>query len=753
MSFPRRRVLIGLGGMAAIVGVLMTVVLRSMPIDIGVDLATDDGGVLRGAWSTGEIEFEEISEQFSPHHVTAEILSRPSSDPVASRGYQLIAMAGVDEAWVAPMGAWINISNYYVLLGEERPAQLNLSGWNLGPHPYLSFETDPASGQVSIQSGAGPPTPVDLNTAERGKYRHPLVTGERLRRFYGQVPRKALKELVLHLPEGREAAVRRLYVNDFVPRVYLRDDFSHNRPVGFTTTSWKPPIEAGELALPAAFYLGVNPVVTFLCCSGVVFILFIVVALLSVGVARFIAAERRAVFSNWLVKPVPWKAFLAGWGITFFVWLIFLVSFYPGTMNKDSLSQWEQTRSFLFEPQHPPFYAWCMWVMQQIWDSPFSTTLPQILIGSCMVACATVLLCAGVPRVVVGTVYLLGTFSPRNLTMMISLIKDAPYGMCMFGVALFLVAIALQRDKARWFLWIGLGVMLGLSTLFRHNGPIMVAATMPLLALLFFRQWRQVALGVVVTVVVVVAAKALVLSRLPMAETPGGFHDLLTAHLAILVDRDVPMSDEEYTFLSQVRELEDRWAYDERRVAATTMPFVEEAYHRDWAKEHGQALKEHYISLILRNPLTATRYFWDRGEFLFVPWPTATPMETYFLGIPRNELALSNSQLFLSLPGQLRSLLAWTAGDGVNWLFWRPALPLYLMIVACLVLCFRTGTPVWLVIYMPFLVNTGIVALAGISQASRYQYPLSLVAAFLIGLAFIPRCPQEHAEETHVENG
>jgi hypothetical protein len=126
-------------------------------------------------------------------------------------------------------------------------------------------------------------------------------------------------------------------------------------------------------------------------------------------------------------------------------------------------------------------------------------------------------------------------------------------------------------------------------------------------------------------------------------------------------------------------------------------------------------------------------------------------METYFLGITRNDLGLWNTQLFLELPDQLRALLAATAKPGLNWLFWRPALPLYIILIACVVLCIRQRNLAWSIVYLPFLLNTGTIALAAISQACRYQFPLTFAAAFLVGLAFLPRTSHTSASEAGPE--
>ena len=734
--------------LAILTGLVATVIARTRPVEVVVDLEQPATEGVRAQWDGGEVAFEAVADAYAPTHYTVNVVSEATEAQGSSGGYQMIAMAAIDESRLSPEEAWLSVSTYFLLHGDQRPATVALSGWNIGPSPYLSFETDVLSGDVRIEQPGVLAVTRQLRSEQRGKEVYPLQADGRRYRYYGSVPRAKVDEVTLVATGLGGTAVERLYVNSWIPQVFYRDTAPvKRRPPGRITEQWAATWSGDTLLLPGVHCFGAN----FLLSSvvGTLFaalILGVLYAVFRLAVGQLRTGANTSP-ESWLPEKRPWKRGLLLWGCTGFVWLVVLVAFYPGTMNADSISQWEQAMTYQFEPQHPPFYAWIMWLTRHLWDSPSTTILLQVMVGSGLVAWAANLLwAAGVHRAVVLAVYLLGTFSPRNITTMIALIKDAPYGVCLFAAALCLTTILLRPDKKNWGYWAGLGLALGAATLFRHNGPLLMVAFLPCLAVVCYRHWRGVALCVAVTAVVFLGARAAVLSRLPIEAGEGGLHDMMTAHLAILVDRDVPITNEEYAFLAKVRDLEDRWAYDERRVAATTMPFLEEAYHRAWAKENTAAYRGAYLGLVLDNPLTAARYFWDRGSFLVVPWSTDIPMETYFIGISKNDLGLSNFQFFLNLPDQLRALLAWTAGDGVRWLFWRPALSLYLITLAGIVLCFRLGDFRWGIIYLPFLLNTAIIGVAAISQASRYQFPLTFAAAFLLGLACLPKVPNAKKE-------
>ncbi|MBX3180212.1 MAG: glycosyltransferase family 39 protein [Candidatus Hydrogenedentes bacterium] len=734
------------GRIVAISGILAAfasmVISRAVQVELSIDIAPRDGGGLVARWEGGEVALEAIDAAYAPHRFAADVTAPPGGE--LDGGFQVIAMASPDSVALDPPEAWAAVHTFFYLTGAARPATLALSGWGIGPRAYLSFETDLMSGSALVRDGSGESRTLDLKSEGRGRVVAPLAPLERLQRYGGRIPARALASLQFVAPDGGPLDVRRLVVNGPAPHTFLTPDGPPRAPVGLVTRSWEPDIVPGGLALPDASYPGTRAAHWF----PVIFALLVALGFAGRALYRsgpqLLAALARGTEHDYLAGPYPWRRLAALWGGTFLVWFIFLVAFYPGTLNVDSLQQWEQSATFQFEPQHPPFYAWLMWLARHLWDSPDAVALPQVFIGAGLVAFAANLLWqAGVPRAAVLAAWALMTCSPKNLTSIIALIKDTPYALCMFAGCLCIAWIALRGGRARWMPWALLGFAFGAATLFRHNGPLMAAGTLPFLALFLHRQWRRLLICIAVMLSTVMLARVAVLNRIPIAETDGGLHDLLAAHTAILLDRDVPMSNAEYEFLARVRDLEDRWAYDKRRVAATTMPFLNGVYHRAEAKSLRGQLDRYYLSLVARNPLTAARYFWDRSAYLSIPWTTSVPMETYFLGITRNGLGLSNFQVFLDIPDQLEAALAWTAAPGRQWLFWRPALPLYLILIACAVLALRTRNSAWLIVYIPFLVNTATIALAAISQASRYHFPLTLAAAFLIALALLPPIPRE----------
>jgi len=733
-------------GLSFVEAIVVALLLGRLPIEISVDFESPAGEVTV-RWPDGEQPLQELAAAFAPHHYKVRVTAPGGEAKSIVGGYQMIAMAGIDQVTYSDDSLWASAANYFMLHGPTRPATLELEGWTIGPNPYLSFETDFLSESVEVQSAEAAPQTLILRSEERGKLRHAIQTDARRYRYTGSVPRNALNELVIAASAETPPPLYRLYVNGFIPRMYFGGAIPAKRAMGVAEANWMPQWEGGGFPVPTAFTLGSHFGLTVFVLWVGLFVIFAVIFVVARWALRAFRAHWRTEPITRVEGPIPGKVLAAFWFPAFFMWCLFLLIYYPGTMNADSLTQWSEIQTFEFTPLHPPIYALLMWLGTCLWDSPATTAFFQILAASVVVAWAFALLWrAGVHRAVVLVLYFITVFSPRNNTTLISLVKDTPYAIAFMGLAVCLTYFLLQPQRRVALRWAIAGLCLGVAAVSRHNGPLVALALLPLLLLYFPRQWRAGLVLLAGFVAIVLGVKHVVYSNITIERGEGGLHDLTTCHLAILLDRDVPLRSEEYAFLAQVRDLEDGWAYSPRRVASTSQPFLD-CYHRAWAKEHRGPYLKHYKDIVLRNVLTASLYFVERGEFLYVPWQRNNDMETYFLGISRNDLGLWNAEFFLELHNQLRALLAETAKPALSWLFWRPALPLYLVLLACIVLCVRQRSIAWSIVYLPFFINTATLALAAVSQTARYQFPLTFAAAFLVGLAFLPRFSSGSAEE------
>src|SRR5690606_119298 len=124
---------------------------------------------------------------------------------------------------------------------------------------------------------------------------------------------------------------------------------------------------------------------------------------------------------------------------------------------------------------------------------------------------------------------------------MIALVKDTPYAIALMGMAVFLAWICLRPGRPNVRLWAATGLCLGLAAIFRHNGPLVAAALLPLLLFYFPRNWRGWLASAGVAALIFIAVTRILYGAITIERGDGGLHDLTTSHLAILIERDVPL--------------------------------------------------------------------------------------------------------------------------------------------------------------------------------------------------------------------
>jgi hypothetical protein len=77
------------------------------------------------------------------------------------------------------------------------------------------------------------------------------------------------------------------------------------------------------------------------------------------------------------------------------------------------------------------------------------------------------------------------------------------------------------------------------------------------------------------------------------------------------------------------------------------------------------------------------------------------------------------------------------------WLFWRPALHLYLILFSLVIAMLREGSARLAPFVIPILLQTGCLALAAMTQEFRYQFPIYMIGLLYGGffLFCIPSAP------------
>lgn len=729
--------------LAAAITIFVSSLFSLSMIDVGLDLMKQPTQPPLICWGEGveaRVTPELIDERFSPRRQCFQIDSYGEKIGAAKANtITLIGCTVLDQFRLLPAENWKRLSPTALQTSGTRCASLIYSG--ITPVPYLQFQMNNASGNVYLTKGNEARKRIILysDVPEGLKVELPSNENQARYRYHAFVPRRALGNLCVSLPGIDPQDVRRVYLGALKPVVISpQGDFD---PCTWSTRiSSTIPID-GETPIPLPNY-------TLLEQGGAVgnAVVFAAVWLLLLAALWGAAICWRMTLWLILTAPVPRRLapfhsrqFLFYFLPLLLVWLFFWACFYPGGMSPDSVDQWDQIHTMVIYDAHPALHTLTIKLLSLAWDSPAVVSLTQVLLmAACMAYGFTLLRRAGVGRFWVVLALLCVMLSFRNGNLVVTVWKDVLFTIVVAALVLLLCHILLDSARRpRLLYWIALGLLLGINPLYRHNGIAILAGMIVLLPIFFWR-WRfQAALALCIACAFVGGVRKVVYPYFKVHPLTNVGTWYYSTRITALIYQDVPLSNKEYDFLNHVRTLETRWPYN---------PIMNNEVVYGPLYSNGFALQNEDVyatldqSFALRYPLIYFRQFARATAYIWMPMqPGADRISTGSYGISGNNYNLEMKPLCPTLGKWLRGLQGLTIEKHLIWLFWRPAIHLYLTLLAMLILLVRTRDPRLLIVFAPGMMNAVTLLLAGMSQDHRYLFPTTLLTSFSLCLALIPK--------------
>ncbi|MBJ6764048.1 hypothetical protein JGU66_25020 [Myxococcaceae bacterium JPH2] len=419
---------------------------------------------------------------------------------------------------------------------------------------------------------------------------------------------------------------------------------------------------------------------------------------------------------------------------------VWLLALFPGMMSSDSSDQWHQAlRGDQFADAHPVFHTYTIRLLQKLWASPAMVGIAQILGLAAVVAfgCAT-LARAGVSSVVIAVTAGLMALAPVNGAMLITLWKDIPFSLCILMMTLMLFRASANPDEPwRWPFWAGLAVLGAMTMLFRHNGVPAVLGVALALWVLRPRKYVSV-MALVCATFVLAAGTRTALFRAYSATSMSSGALVLAGHLGAHVAAGTELLPEEQTILSEIHPLDDKWHYN----CFSNVPTLWDGrFSYAATARHSRALPGLLARLTWRNPSATLAHVACVTSLMWKIEQGRDPLYALALWIPYDQPPKTIDPVEAEvraepvLPNFGARMLQWIVRSlqpDMSWLFWRPALPLYLALLACAVACVRQRNWRHGAILLPLLMHTAALVLLIPAPDMRYQYPVFLIALMLV---------------------
>jgi hypothetical protein len=436
---------------------------------------------------------------------------------------------------------------------------------------------------------------------------------------------------------------------------------------------------------------------------------------------------------------------------------MYLAVFWPALMSNDSLDQWSQMVTGRYTDLAPPLYAMTNWLITRIWLSPAAVAVAQLLSLSLVVAWSLKRLRQwGMPRGLACTTCGALALLPATGILAITLWKDIPYSIGMLVLSLWVMEIIQSRGAwlAQRFSWILLGVVLGLVALYRHNG-LPVALGLPvLLAAAYYRYWRRLALALAVAGALIWGvggplyrnitrpiAPAPIRAQVGTAEANGYFRVVICIqHIAAHTAAGTPLTPGEQAFLDGLYPLKDgRWPYNPYRfIGGMNLDVLHSWPKWDANKEDLTALA---IRLFWRRPAVNLRHVLASSSYI---WGIAGPGDASYYTVAFAQGPPLRYQVLRRVQNDGRAVFEWVeprlplpriVGKTFRhqWLFWRAAIYLYLIVLSAGIAMLRSRAPRYGLILLPLLLHSGVLAMIGLAQDFRYQFSVYLVSLLYSG--------------------
>lgn len=429
------------------------------------------------------------------------------------------------------------------------------------------------------------------------------------------------------------------------------------------------------------------------------------------------------------------------------VWGIFLLVFWPGMMSPDSMDQWGQISSGIFDDSHPIAHTLLMWLITRIWFSPAAVAIFQILFLTLAVAWGIGMMRElGLPNWAAWFLSALFALSPINANMVITLWKDIPYSTALFLFSLFFFQVILT--KGNWLrslkncFWL---IMTGLMiALFRHNGFPVPIISLFLLPLIFRINWKRILICLAAIVLLWISVRWILYDQVDVARESGKEQAVFLHSFAAYVVQKTPMDESTAQIVNDILP-EDLWTYDCCSIRTT---YQNELFSWEKTHEYGPLIRKQLLSFITKNPgieikhlICSSSLVW---EVRFRCGMAGIPPYNPGSWIVENPYGINESSI---LPGLLPALsrLLITLRENTHFrLLWSPAMYLYLGLFCAWILSARFRSWKLMLFMLPALVQSGILMVVNISADQfRYQYGVYLIGLISLGLLLINRISPE----------
>ena len=425
------------------------------------------------------------------------------------------------------------------------------------------------------------------------------------------------------------------------------------------------------------------------------------------------------------------------------VWIVYLLTFWPGLSSYDTMQQWREAQSGIFTDAHPAIDTMFIALVSRVFPTPAAIAAIQILALAFVTAWGLAELnTRGLPAWATWGLSFAFALLPVNSLMVITVWKDILYGCAIFAVFIQFIKIVLSHGN-----WLenkrnlaGLILAGSAASFLRHNGYPVIIVSLLVLLLPYPKQWLKILMPIIIISAIYFFVRVPFYNFMNVKKYPAFINILLLDHIGAHIKGKTPIDKDDLIYLDNLIPL-DKWNYvchnSEIRNMDGPIPF-------DFFTIPDPRPAQIAIKLFLKNPLIDLRHTLCASGLIWQVnpgYPIYTlPMSGRNYGIP-NEFGITDSPI---LPSLLYVLPVPPSDDPI---MWKPAFYLLILLFCLPILALRSRTRTVLLILVPIIFQTVVMILVNYANDFRYMFSTELSALLALGLLFLPLLEQGKTAE------
>ncbi|MDF2865557.1 MAG: rfaG [Clostridia bacterium] len=432
--------------------------------------------------------------------------------------------------------------------------------------------------------------------------------------------------------------------------------------------------------------------------------------------------------------------------IPLIIFLVALLSFWPGISTYDGNYQWNQVQNNYITDAHPFLSTYFMKVLSNIWNSKTIVLLFQILAFSFIWTCICKSLRKKDSGIKVQVIYTIITcLMPIIFVYSITLWKDVIYSYALLALTLMLYVGIKKEWKYRTLDLISIAFLLVFIQGYRHNGIVVSVITLLiLLVLLFKNKVKKKAILVfgaclVIFYLMIAIPKQIIVK--PSLDIMGAKEGITILMTGSLIKDNVEMEPQDLEYLNTLMPI-DLWRELYTPYLINTV-CLSPSFNREKTEKTYDQLLKIFVKYAVKNPGSIIVHYIKADALLWSPYPLGYtyifdfsewgPPEHYGFDSKVQSKFEQGKTFFDGI------INASMTNRYVRNILYRPATAMYLAIAIIIFIVHKTKNKKYYFVLLPMLLNTLSYIPVNLAQDLRYLYINYLTLSFVVFLLIMPK--------------